>query len=181
MAVYSYKNIQATNKNIELTKGLADRNWRPEVYCDIYAGGVINVDSITTNPKGSIDYAIRNVTWKNDGGSPALQVRYGTSTPSTPRDTIPHWNPDNFLKSTLPSRFTLRPHQAVINDLHFYSSPLKINDTMSLHLGVWYKDREGKNYIEERVLYYTKGIDQSIVFIEVLSYEYDWEKKQWIR
>jgi hypothetical protein len=174
LAFASLKSIEVMRDNIKVTKEIADRAWRPEVYYTLPR--VVDIIPLGVDTNGVYLYAIKDITFGNAGGSPALELKLATR---RNRSGEPGFAVSDFAKAGIKSSGTLRPREVQILPIEFRTTPLSPGDTTFLHIIVWYQDRSGSNYLEETIYYF--GIDKRGKFwlIPRKMYEYDWSINSW--
>jgi hypothetical protein len=175
LAWASLNSIEVMKDNIKVTKEIADRAWRPEVYYTLPR--VVDIKHLGIDTNGVYLYAIKDITFGNAGGSPALKLKLATR---RNRSGEPGFAVSDFeRKAEITTSGTLRPRETQIIDIEFRTTPLSPGDTTFLHIIVWYQDRSGSNYLEETIYYF--GVDKPGKFwlIPRKMYEYDWAINSW--
>jgi hypothetical protein len=117
---------KASEKNIALTREIADRDWRPDL-------------SFTFNTVENVDFTDKVMTlrlpfvWRNSGGSPALQIYYRGLINRSDKPCI---SPDEENREI---SFTIWPKGDITDYIDFKTEDCNLdNDSFYLHLGFKY-------------------------------------------
>jgi hypothetical protein len=158
---------RASEKNIALTREIADRDWRPDL-------------SFTFSTVGNVDFTDKVMTlrlpflWRNSGGSPALQIYYRGLINRSDKPCI---SPDEENREI---SFTIWPKGDITDYIDFKTKDCNFdNDSFYLHLGFKYKDRNNKEYLVEEVLFCKITHGEIVLLRTIKDFEYDWIRKQW--